>query len=65
VKTTINHTVQFGYSSGYAIGFLKALPNVDIALPVTIIPNAKKEGDKLKTTIFFEAIKRNVEVVLH
>lgn len=44
--------LQFNYSSGYANGFLKALPNVDLTSKVKISPSAKKEGDKTKTTIF-------------
>jgi hypothetical protein len=53
--------LQFNYSSGYANGFLKALPNVDLSEEVTIVPNLKIENDKKKTTIFLqqngEAIK--------
>lgn len=44
--------LQFSYSSGYATAFLKALPNVDVQKKLKIIPNARKEGDKTKTTIF-------------
>lgn len=44
--------LQFNYSSGYANGFLKALPNVDLGSKVKLIPKAEKEGDKTKTTIF-------------
>lgn len=53
--------LQFNYSSGYANGFLKALPNVDLSEKVKLIPSSKKEGDKTKATIFInqhgEAIK--------
>lgn len=44
--------LQFNYSSGYANGFLKALPNVDLGSKVKLAPSAKKEGDKTKTTLF-------------
>lgn len=44
--------LQFQYSSGYANGFLMALPNVDLAQEVRLSPSAKKEGDKTKTTLF-------------
>ena len=44
--------LQFNYSSGYAAGFLKALPNIDIKKSIKIIPNAKKINEKIKTTIF-------------
>lgn len=45
-------TLQFQYSSGYANGFLRALPNVDLSSEVVIAPNMKIENDKKKTTIF-------------
>jgi hypothetical protein len=57
---TIQH-LQFNYSSGYANGFLKALPNVDLSQKVKIIPNAKKEGDKTKTTIFISQFDKAVK----
>lgn len=44
--------LQFNYSSGYANGFLKALPNVVIGEKVKLIPSMKMEGDKKKTTLF-------------
>jgi hypothetical protein len=54
VTSKLRQQLQFGYSSGYAVGFLKALPNVDVEHPLTIIPYAKKDGDKLKTTVFLK-----------
>lgn len=48
----VREILQFQYSSGYANGFLKALPNVDISSEIVIAPNLKMEGDKKKTTIF-------------
>jgi hypothetical protein len=48
----VNQVLQFNYSSGYANGFLKALPNVDLSQKVKLIPSSKKEGDKTKTTLF-------------
>ena len=44
--------LQMNYSSGYANGFLKALPNVSLGEKVKIIPSMKMEGDKKKTTVF-------------
>lgn len=44
--------LQMNYSSGYANGFLKALPNVVLGDKVKIIPSMKMEGDKKKTTVF-------------
>lgn len=46
------YNLQFKYSSGYANGFLKALPNVDLSQPVTLIPNQKEENAKKRTTVF-------------
>jgi hypothetical protein len=50
--TGTREILQFQYSSGYANGFLRALPNVDLSKPVTISPKMTIEGDKKKTTIF-------------
>lgn len=44
--------LQFNYSSGYANGFLKALPNVDLTSKVKLSPSAKTEDGKTKTTLF-------------
>lgn len=44
--------LQFKYSSGYANGFLRALPNVDVTKEITLTPNMKMEGDKKRTTLF-------------
>jgi len=44
--------LQFNYSSGYANGFLKALPNVDLSAKVKLSPSAKTEDSKTKTTLF-------------
>lgn len=56
-----NFILQMNYSSGYANGFLKALPNVDLSSKVKLSPSSKTEGDKKKTTLFInqkgEAIK--------
>lgn len=45
-------TLQMQYSSGFANGFLKALPNVNLAEKVKLIPSTKTEGDKKKSTLF-------------
>lgn len=44
--------LQFKFSSGYANGFLRALPNVDVTREITFGPFMKMEGDKKKTTLF-------------
>lgn len=45
-------TLQIQASSGFANGFLKALPNVNLAEKVKLIPSTKQEGDKKKSTMF-------------
>lgn len=45
-------TLQVQCSSGFANGFLKALPNVDLKSKVKLIPSTKTEGDKKKSTMF-------------
>lgn len=44
--------LSFKYSSGYAASFLKALPNVNLSQPVTLIPKVTVDGDKKRTTLF-------------
>lgn len=51
-ETGQNEQLQFQYSSGYANGFLRALPNVDMSKEVVIAPNMQVKDDKKKTTIF-------------
>lgn len=55
VKLDVNgkkYNVEFNYSGGYASTFLKALPNIDLTLPVTIIPNQQIVDEKTKAVIF-------------
>jgi len=47
----VTYKLQFNYSGGNASSFLKALPNVNPAIPVTIIPRVKLEGDKTRSSI--------------
>lgn len=44
--------LQMKFSSGYAMAFLKTLPNADLSSRVIIAPNMKMEGDKKKTSLF-------------
>lgn len=48
--------LQFQYSSGYANGFLRALPNVDFSKEVIIAPNLQMVNDKKKTTVFLSQL---------
>jgi hypothetical protein len=52
VELNGNEILQFQYSSGYANGFLRTLPNVDFTKEVVLIPKLTVEGDKKKGTIF-------------
>jgi len=50
---TMTVILSFKYSSGYARSFLKALPNVNLNLPVTFNPKVDTyDVDKKKTTLF-------------
>ena len=49
---TMNVILSFKYSSGYAASFLKALPNVNLNLPVTFTPKATEVDGKKRTTMF-------------
>ena len=44
--------LSFKYSSGYAASFLKALPNVNLNVPVTFTPKATEVDGKKRTTMF-------------
>ncbi len=46
------YNLQFNYSSGYANGFLKTIPNADLSQRITIIPKCEEKDGKKKTTIF-------------
>ena len=45
--------LQMPFSSGYAISFLKALPNADLKQKVTLIPKSEEKDDKTKKTVLF------------
>lgn len=44
--------LQMPFSSGYAISFLKALPNADLKQKVTLVPKSEEKDDKTKTVLF-------------
>lgn len=54
-------TLQVQYSSGFANGFLKALPNVNLAEKVKLIPSTKQEGDKKKSTMFINQHGKSIK----
>jgi len=48
----MNFFIDLNFSGGYAISFLKALPNADITKEMTIVPKYAEEGDKKSSVIF-------------
>lgn len=46
------YLLELKYSSGYAISFLKALPNVDLNVNVTLTPKLNIDGEKKSSVIF-------------
>lgn len=51
---TTTYCVQCPLESGYAISFLKALPNCDLNREVTLTPREKEEKGKKKYVIFLK-----------
>jgi hypothetical protein len=48
----MNFFIDLNFSGGYAISFLKALPNADVTKDMTIVPKYTEEGDKKSSVIF-------------
>jgi hypothetical protein len=48
----MNFFIDLNFSGGYAISFLKALPNADVTKEMTIVPKYTEEGDKKSSVIF-------------
>jgi len=46
------YNVETNYSSGYAVSFLKALPNADLTNVITIAPKLIIDGDKKNSVLF-------------
>ena len=46
------YKLEVNYSSGYAVSFLKTLPNVDLSKQVTVTPRLIIDGDKKSSVIF-------------
>ncbi len=49
---SMNYFIDLNFSGGYAISFLKALPNADVTKDMTIVPKYTEEGDKKSSVIF-------------
>lgn len=47
-----DYILDLNYSGGYALAFLKILPNIDMSKAVKITPKLTIEGDKKKATVF-------------
>ena len=47
-----NYFIDLNYSGGYAISFLKTLPNADLSQDMTIVPKYTEDGDKKSSVIF-------------
>lgn len=47
-----SYTLQLSYSNSFATAFLKMLPNIDLTKDITLSPSVKKEGDKVKSSLF-------------
>jgi hypothetical protein len=48
----MNYLLDLNFSGGYAISFLKALPNADVTKVMTIVPKYTEEGDKKSSVLF-------------
>lgn len=46
------YTLDIKYSSGYAVSFLKALPNADLTQMVALTPRLNVDGDKKQSVLF-------------
>jgi hypothetical protein len=56
------YQLEINYSGGYATTFLKALPNVDLSIGVTLTPKLIIDGDKKRSVLF---ISQNGSGVKH
>jgi hypothetical protein len=48
----MSYFVDLNFSGGYAISFLKTLPNADVTKDMTIVPKYTEEGDKKSSVVF-------------
>ena len=48
----MNYLLDLNFSGGYAISFLKALPNANLTKAMTIVPKYTEEGDKKSSVLF-------------
>ena len=57
-----NYKLEMGFSGGYAMSFLKALPNVNLSQVVTLTPRLNIDGDKKQSVLF---ISQNGKALKH
>lgn len=57
-----NYKLEMNYSGGYAMSFLKALPNVNLSQAVTLTPRLNIDGDKKQSVLF---ISQNGKALKH
>lgn len=48
----MNYFIDLNFSGGYAISFLKTLPNADVTQNMTVVPKYTEDGDKKSSVIF-------------
>lgn len=53
--------LELKYSSGYAVSFLKALPNIDLSEIVTITPKLNIDGEKKSSVIFLNQNGKSIK----
>lgn len=46
------YNLQLGYSNGYAVAFLKMLPNIDTSSEMKVSPRSEEKDGKTQTTLF-------------
>ena len=56
------YKLEMNYSGGYAMSFMKALPNVDLSGVVTLTPRLNIDGDKKQSVLF---ISQNGKALKH
>lgn len=56
------YKLEMNYSGGYALSFLKTLPNVDLSAIVTLTPRLNIDGDKKQSVLF---VSQNGKALKH
>lgn len=56
-----DYVIDMNYTGGYAISFLRALPNADINENVTLTPKVYVEGEKKKSVMFINQFGKGLK----